>query len=91
MGSGTETSRNSCVLETRGEPEESTGSPLDWKSRSELPDAQLGYKESNIGTCGGADPLQNGKTDSEQGPVMEKHRPSTTTERIDRTLSGVAR
>jgi hypothetical protein len=56
----TETSR-SCVLETWGQPEESTGSLLDWKSGSELPDVLLGYKESKIGPCGGVDPLQNRK------------------------------
>jgi hypothetical protein len=34
----------------------STGSPLDWKSQSELPDVVLGLKESKIGPCGGVDP-----------------------------------
>jgi hypothetical protein len=45
----------------RGQPEESTGSPLDWKWRSELPDVLLGRKESKIGPCGELDRLQNGK------------------------------
>jgi hypothetical protein len=73
---GTDTSRSSCVLETRGQPEESTGSPLDWKSLSELPDVLLGYKESKIGPCGRVDPLQNGKKlHIEEEQVMQKHWP----------------
>jgi hypothetical protein len=71
MEPGTETSRSSCVLETRGLPEESTGSLQDWKSRSELPDVLLGYKESKIGPCGRVDPLKNGKKLHIEGePVM---------------------
>jgi hypothetical protein len=79
-------------LETRGQPEESTGSPLDWKSRSELPDELLGYKESTIGPCGGNDPLQNEKKTAYRGGAgnVEASAP-TTTDRINRTLSGVAR
>jgi hypothetical protein len=61
MEPGAETSRISCVLETRGQPEKSTGSPLDWKSRSELPGVLLGYKESKIGPYGWDDSLQNEK------------------------------
>jgi hypothetical protein len=61
MEPGTKTSRRSCVLETRGQPEEPTGSPLDWKLQSELPDVLLGYKESKIGPCGGVDLLQTEK------------------------------
>jgi hypothetical protein len=58
MEPGTETSMSSCVLETRGQPEESTGSPLDWKSRREFPDVLLSCKKSKIGLSGGVDPLQ---------------------------------
>jgi hypothetical protein len=71
MEPGTETSRSSCILETRGQPEESTGSPLDWKSQSELPDVLLGYKELRIRSCGGVDPLQNEKIlHIQKEPVM---------------------
>jgi hypothetical protein len=76
MEPGTELSRSSYVLEMRGQPEESTGCPLDWKSRSELPDVLLGYKESKIGPCGGVDPLKNKQTNRqkklhiEEEPVM---------------------
>jgi hypothetical protein len=62
-------------LETRGQPEESTGSPLDRKSRGGLPYVLLGYKESNIGLYGGIDPLQSEKTAHRGAPAP------TTTER----------
>jgi hypothetical protein len=92
MEPGTETSRRICVLETRGQPEESTGSPLDWKSRSEFPDVLLGYKESKIGPCGGVDPLQKEKEIAQRGGAgnVEAAAP-TSAERIDRILSDVAR
>jgi hypothetical protein len=70
MEPGTKTSRSICVLEMRGQPEESTGSPPDRKSRNELPHVLLGYKESKIGPCGGLDPVQNKKLHREEKPVM---------------------
>jgi hypothetical protein len=82
MEPGTKTSKSSCVLEMRGQPEVSTGSPLDWKSQSELPDVLLGYKESKIGPCGGVDALQNEKT-AHRGAGNVEATASTTIERSD--------
>jgi hypothetical protein len=56
----------------RGQPEESTGSLLDGKSRSELSDILLGYKESKIGPCGGVDTLQNEKKRGNTEPERER-------------------
>jgi hypothetical protein len=61
MEPGIKMSRSSCTLETRAQPEKSTGNPLDWKSRSKLSDVLLGYKESKIGPCGGVNHQQNEK------------------------------
>jgi hypothetical protein len=81
---GAETSRSSCILETRGQPEECTGSPLYWKLRSELPDVLLGYKELKIGPCGGVDPLQNEKETAHRGGASNVEAPAPTlTERSD--------
>jgi hypothetical protein len=52
----------------------------------------MGYKESKTGSCGGVDPLQNGKKNiAQRGAAGNVEVPApTTTERIDRTLSDVA-
>jgi hypothetical protein len=87
MEPGTETSRSSCVLETRGQPGESTGNPLDWKLGSKLPDVLLGFKESKMVLVKGSTPSKKKKKPAHRGGAGNIEAPApTTTEGINKTI-----
>jgi hypothetical protein len=92
---GTSGTRNRDVKEqlqlgNEGQPEESTGSPLDWKSRSELPDVLLATKNKRLDLVEGSTPSKKTAHTTGAGNV-EAPAPTTTERRIVRALSGAAR